>query len=403
MIGRASRAARAFVLGTFVTLAATAAFGCSSAQVEDEPESAGSAATTARPDQLVVLAFDGSSTLSFWKASREFAQANRIPFTYFISGVYFIPEGSEHLYDAPRRGPGVSDIGFGGSASRIATRFEHLRLAAREGNEIASHANGHFDGRQWTAEDWTSEFRQFDEIFFQGKGLRAPDLGFGPRDIVGFRAPLLAHSPGLFTVLPQRGYAYDTSKTSAPDYWPEKVSGIWNFPLARLKIIGSKSIVDGVEVPDSVATLSMDYNFYRAQSNEQDDLPNKELYKKQMLDTYMKYFEGNYFGNRAPIHIGHHFSQWNGGAYWEAMQAFAQRVCTQPEVKCITYKQLVTFMEVHQNQRAAFQAGDFPRLPRPPGSEDDSARIRGVKEADIADGLAGHAAHHAEVEEDQAD
>ena len=111
----------------------------------------------------------------------------------------------------------------------------------------------------------------------------------------------------------------------------------------------------------------MDYNFYYADSAGVAKPENKELYKKQMLDTYMKYFQDNYFGNRAPVHIGHHFSKWNGGAYWEAMQAFTTRVCGLPEVKCVTYGELVKFMEAHSADRATYQAGSFAPLPRPPG------------------------------------
>lgn len=111
-------------------------------------------------------------------------------------------------------------------------------------------------------------------------------------------------------------------------------------------------------------TLSMDYNFYFADSKAQPDPANKARYKKQMLETYLQYFDGNYNGNRAPIHIGHHFSLWNGGAYWEAMQEFALAVCGRPEVKCVTYTELADFMDTRTPaQLKAYQAGNFPKLP----------------------------------------
>lgn len=337
-----------------ITLVSTCIAGCGEApRKKDDVIQSAHAATVARPPQFVILAFDGSKSLSFWRESRAFAAANVLKFTYFISGVYFIPNAARRGYDPPRHAPGTSAIGWGGTIDEIAERFEEVKKAAAEGHEIASHANGHFDGSSWSEADWESEFEQFDEILFEGVGVKAPDLGFGPRDIVGFRAPLLAHSPGLFKTLAKKGYTYDTSRTSAANHWPEKIAGIWNFPLAQLRIVGS-----------SKATLSMDYNFYFADSGARPNPAGKETYKKQMFDTYMAYFESNYFGNRAPVHIGHHFSKWNGGAYWEAMQAFAQAVCGLPEVTCGTYKDLVKFVEEHEDERRDLQAGNFARMPR---------------------------------------
>jgi len=340
---------------TAITLFGTFNAGCGGSPRENEDtDQDAQAATVARPPQFVILAFDGSYNLSFWRESRAFAAANNLNFTYFISGVYFIPNAARLGYNAPQHGPGKSAIGWGGTTDDIAERFEEVKKAAAEGNEIASHANGHFDGSSWSEADWESEFDQFDEIIFKGIGLTAPDLGFGPRDVIGFRAPQLAHSPGLFKTLVNKGYTYDTSRTNAANYWPEKIAGIWNFPLAELRIVGSGK-----------ATLSMDYNFYFADSRAEPDPAGKETYKKQMVDTYMAYFESNYFGNRAPLHIGHHFSKWNGGAYWEAMQVFAQGVCRLPEVVCGTYKDLVKFMEEHEDERVDLQAGHFDPLPAP--------------------------------------
>jgi peptidoglycan/xylan/chitin deacetylase (PgdA/CDA1 family) len=343
---------------TALALLATITAGCGFSQQDDEAPQDARSAIVARPPQFVILSFDGSYTLSFWRDSRTFAAANDLKFTYFISGVYFIPNEARREYIAPRRGPGVSAIGWGGTPDEIAERFEEVKMAAAEGHEIASHANGHFDGSAWSASEWTSEFDQFDEIIFEGVGVTAPPLGFGARDIVGFRAPQLGRGPGLYEALRSRGYAYDASRTARATDWPEKIEGIWNFPLAELRIVGSGR-----------ATLSMDYNFYVADSRASPDPAGKERYKKQMIDTYMAYFEGNYFGNRAPLHIGHHFSKWNDGAYWEAMQAFAMRVCGLPEVTCGTYKELVQFVEEHEAELRDFQAGQFPPMPRSPTGE----------------------------------
>lgn len=371
---------RPLLAASTLALVASSAAGCAAPTEEEDVNAGGSAATVARPTQFVVLAFDGSYNNAFWEESLTFAKQNRLKFTYFISGVYFVPNASKSGYVAPHGlGAGKSAIGFGGELGEINTRFGYLKRAHEEGNEIASHANGHFDGSNWTQADWDSEFDQFDKIFFTGVGLRAPALPFGPRDVVGFRAPQLGYSAGLYRTLPNKGYSYDTSKSTSANYWPEKINGVWNFPLAQLRIVGSGK-----------ATLSMDYNFYIADSKAQPNAANKEIYKKQMLDTYMRYFESNYFGNRAPVHIGHHFSKWNGGAYWEAMQAFAKRVCGQPEVKCVTYKELQKFMEENAGNRADYMAGNFPKLPRPPSAADTKYVTEGIDPSELPDTKEGH-------------
>ena len=73
--------------------------------------------------------------------------------------------------------------------------------------------------------------------------------------MTGFRAPYLAKSPGLYPVLKSNGFRYDTSGVGQSDAWPEKIDGVWRFNLARLRIAGSGK-----------GTLSMDYNFFVAQS-----------------------------------------------------------------------------------------------------------------------------------------
>jgi hypothetical protein len=345
---------------------AAAASGCATSSESDNGQE--SALQAKAPPQYVLLAFDGSLNTAFWEESLAFAKATTdagkpMKFTYFISGTYFIPDAlkADHAkgYLAPHGlGWGKSAIGWGGTADVIKGRVDWVDRAATEGHEIASHANGHFDGTQWTYGDWKSEFDQFNSIFFGERAVKKLS-NTALTDIVGFRAPLLGQGPGLYQVLNERSYTYDTSKTSAPTYWPQKNGNVWNFPLAELRIVGSGK-----------KTLSMDYNFYYSQSRGVADPDHAGLYRKQMFDTYMAYFKGNYYGNRAPVHIGHHFSKWNGGAYWAAMQDFAKEVCGKPDVKCVTYKELAKYMEsLTPEERADFRNGAFPKLERPTGGD----------------------------------
>jgi len=61
------------------------------------------------------------------------------------------------------------------------------------------------------------------------------------------------------------------------------------------------------------------------------------------------------------MHIGHHFSQMNGGAYWKAMQRIARYVRKKPDVICGTYKELLSFIEKNKNRLDDYQAGNFDK------------------------------------------
>lgn len=312
---------------------------------------------TSRPPQFVNMAFDGSKSLRMWKYTTEFATQENIKFTYFISGVYFVDDANKHIYQGPNRAAGSSDIGFGGNSNSVKARNSWVQHAYQLGHEIASHANGHFNGGLWNSNEWDSELRQFEYLLTQsqanygGADNRVWNRGL-MKDMIGFRAPLLGRNNPMYQALQQNGYRYDTSSVRPANQWPTRINALWDFPLASLKMNDSGK-----------TTLSMDYNMYVAQSN---GVKGEEAFfnqwEEEVYQTYLKYFKANYLGNRAPLHIGHHFSLWNGGIYWRALQRFAQTVCQIPEVICGTYTDLVNFLE-RQNARDLqdYQAGRFTR------------------------------------------
>lgn len=314
--------------------------------------------TNKTPPQFVMLAFDGSRSLDAWKRSRNFAKEMEkkgvnVRFTYFVSGVYFVSKDKRKLYNAPGgKGKGRSDIGWGGKAEDIGLRLEQVNLVYQEGHEIASHAVGHFNGSKWSEQDWGEEFEYFDKFLFEAHKINGlpGSLVFDRDAIEGFRAPLLARSPGLYKVLAKDNFRYDTSKVASSNYWPRQENGIWNFPLASLTNSRGKNV------------LSMDYNFYYLHSRAKPNPRNAKRYEEDTYKTYMRYFQKNYNGNRAPIHIGHHFSAWNNGAYWNAMFRLAESVCGLPEVRCVTYSELADFMDLlSEEQINTYQQGNFPK------------------------------------------
>jgi peptidoglycan/xylan/chitin deacetylase (PgdA/CDA1 family) len=321
-------------------------------------------ADTARPPQFIAMAFDNCTELERWRELSDFAaemnrDGDRVHFTFFVSAVNFVAQQNRHVYEGPRQPRGYSRINFGGTPDDVRRRVDYVNALHASGHEIASHAVGHFDGRSWSQSEWEREFRSFETVLAniaQNNGLDADvKLAFPVSNVVGFRAPYLATSGGLYAVLKDRKFRYDTSDDSAADAWPEKIDGVWRFNLARLKLANS-----------SRSTLSMDYNFFVAQSGAKTDLRRFAFFRDQILQTYVNYFRTNYTGNRAPLHIGHHFFDYQGGAYKEALKTFARSVCGLPEVRCVTYKALADFMDgLGADTLADYRKGLFARAAEP--------------------------------------
>lgn len=389
-----------------------------------------------RPPQFVLLAFDGSKSITMWNQTRQFAkdmeaEGKHARFTYFVNAAYYVGEKedrrmtyakpffSEHRQQTVRVN-GLSAIGWGGGRTDIQNRFDQTNLARGEGHEIASHAVGHFDAAaaQWTEADWHDEFQQFNDFIFTDFGRpntflqptrQFREWTFSSFDIVGFRAPQLGHNVGLWPTLRDNNFRYDTSRVGRLDEWPAKDGyGFWQFPLGNIPIVktfeAERILTDrgGITRPVNISsTLSMDYNFKVAQglmylgnaeagfSDEDGKLSQMserdrrlvEIMEEEMLQSYQKYFDRNYYGNRAPVHIGHHFSRWNQGAYWRAFKRFAQSVCGMPEVRCVTYRELADFMDEVDRApglRAAYQAGRFEKFSTTPVAASAAEKVYDV-------------------------
>jgi peptidoglycan/xylan/chitin deacetylase (PgdA/CDA1 family) len=316
-----------------------------------------------RPPQFIVMAFDNCTELERWQELTDFAaelnrDGDRIHFTFFVSGINFLADSRRGLYEGPHQRRGYSRINFGGSAEQVRKRVDYVNDLYRNGHEIASHAVGHFNGAAWSAGDWQKEFRAFGDIVdnvASNNGLSQSKLAFAAADVIGFRAPYLAKSAGMYSALRANGFRYDTSGAGHADAWPEKVDGLWRFNLAMLRIQGLGR-----------GTLSMDYNFFLAQARAAYDPRRYEAAREQTLQTYLHYFKTNYAGNRAPLHIGHHFMNYQGGAYNEALKSLARAVCGLAEVRCVTYAKLADFMDQQSAETlAAYRKGDFARAATP--------------------------------------
>jgi len=325
----------------------------------DQSTSTSSTTSVAKLDtQYVIISFDGSRSIPMWNETRQFAKdmaakGKPVHFTYFINPIYLITKDvAKKVYQPPTAKMGDSLIGYADSEQDVKNRVEQINLAYSEGNEIGSHDVGHFNGSKWSEDQWLQESNSFDSIIANVQ-KNNPDVSIQPwvsglQNFVGFRAPELGVNSSLYKALSLKKYLYDASGIRMPNKYPVKdKDGIWHIGLGiiKMKDLTPDGLV-GAGKPRYV--LSMDYNFWMLQSKVKNvatkGTPLWNTYFAEMKDSYLNYFNNNYEGNHAPVVIGHHFSAWNDGVYWEVLKSFAEDVCGKPKVKCVTFKEYTDYL-----------------------------------------------------------
>lgn len=335
-------------------------------------------AAAGRPPQFVVVSFDGvgsTDILEHWLAIAERAHAR---FSFFLSGVYLLDPAHKSVYVAPHRRPGDSSIGFANPPDAMSSEqymtalVDGLTRARAAGHEVGTHYNGHFCSGvahpvgSWDGADWASEIDQFSAF----ANNIAPNNGFtkpipsplDPRGVIGGRTPCLeGNMDVLYPVLAAKGFRYDASRTGTMGQWPQKFKGLWSMTLDGIPLAGLNR-----------TNLSMDYNLYYAYAGAKPVDPQRAAQiSDQSYRSYVDYFERSYSGNRAPIDLGNHFEHWNNDAYSNALAKFVLTQCVRPEVRCVSYRDLVDWLDARTPQQlAAFEAGAFAPLapPVPPAN-----------------------------------
>lgn len=278
----------------------------------------------------VHIAFDGSHTLSVWQDTLDFAKQHNVRFTFFIVGTHLLNDDLSQLYDPPRRRRGRSDVGFGGTRDEVEMRLNMIRRAYAEGHEIGGHANGHWDGSDFTYEEWVSELTQFKDFVANAytlNDLEDPDPELWRRltqDIIGFRAPLLAHNAPMYSALREMGYRYDTSQVRRLS--PTGIYYDQGFPVLPLAPVTT----------GRGRTIAMDYNFFVL------DKGRVEGSGANMLNAYRKHLRDAQKRGAAAIQIGHHFSRWNKGQYWWALKEFIKEFCDTDHIRCTPLEKRLT-------------------------------------------------------------
>ncbi|MFF0744258.1 hypothetical protein ACFYVL_28055 [Streptomyces sp. NPDC004111] len=318
-----------------------------------------------KPPQFVVFSWDGAGEDSqrLFSHFRRVGQKYNATMTYFLSGVYLLPEAKKNLYDPPQHSAGRSDIGFN-DAKGIKDTVEQIRGAWFEGNEIGTHFNGHFCGKDggvgtWSKEEWKSEISQA-KSFVKNWKTNAALASLKPlpfdydKELVGARTPCLEGRKNFMRAASEMGFRYDTSGVN-DQIWPEKQGSLWDLSMQLVPVPGR-----------AFQTLSMDYNFYMNQSGAtRGDEDKHQYWGDQMRDGLVQAFQRSYKGNRAPLIIGNHFESWNGGTYMRAIEDTIKRVCTQREVRCVSFRQLADWLDAQDPQVLAklrtLKVGEAPK------------------------------------------
>jgi hypothetical protein len=299
------------------------------------------AGETQKPKQLLMISFDGAGSNALWQRSRDFARANNAHFTYFLSCSLVIPRADKATYQGPGKKAGRSNIGFAQDRPEAKERLGHIWQAHQEGHDVSSHTCGHFDGKDWTASDWTAEFTSFHDVMTNawtaiGAGDAEPQgwRDFIDNDIRGFRAPYFSTSDGLVAAEKKAGFTYDASLVTKGPMMPERKGDLLRFGLPLIP-----------EGPSQRPIIAMDYNLFIRHSAGVDNPSRSAEFEERAYAAFRAAFDRQYDGDRIPMQIGLHFVEMNAGAYWRAMERLASEVCGKADVACVSYTEAIRMLD----------------------------------------------------------
>ncbi|EGX61588.1 secreted protein [Streptomyces zinciresistens K42] len=306
------------------------------------------------PPQFVVFSWDGAGEVGNGLFPRflDLAREQGAHMTFFLSGVYLLPESKKRLYDPPNNPRGASDIGYL-TDEHIKETLKGVRRAWLDGHEIGTHFNGHFCGgagsvARWTPRQWRSEIDQaasFVKEWRTNSGWTdLPSLPFDyDKELAGGRTPCLLGQDNLLPAARELGWRYDASSPGGRQVWPDKKQGLWDLPLQQIPFPGHRFEV-----------LSMDYNVLANQSVNSTNAPsgNYPGWRRQAAQAYIQGFRRAYETNRAPFFIGNHFEQWNGGIYMDAVEEAVKHIAREREkggdVRLVSFRQFVDWLDVQK-------------------------------------------------------
>ncbi|MEU5366410.1 hypothetical protein ABZ354_23540 [Streptomyces sp. NPDC005925] len=312
------------------------------------------------PPQFVVFSWDGAGEVGNGVFPRflDLAREHDARMTFFLSGLYLLPESKKRLYDPPNNLRGASDIGYL-SDDHIKQTLKNVRRAWLDGHEIGTHFNGHFCGEgygsvaHWTPKQWRSEIDQAKQFVTQWRTNTGwtdlPSLPFDyDKELVGGRTPCLLGRDNLLPTARELGWRYDASSPGGLQVWPDKRQGLWDLPLQQMPFPGH-----------SFEVLSMDYNILANQSVNSTNAPayNYPAWREQAAQAYISGFKRAYETNRAPFFVGNHFEQWNGGIYMDAVEDALKHIARErdkgADIRLVSFRQFTDWLDVQRPEALA--------------------------------------------------
>ncbi|NEC65216.1 hypothetical protein [Streptomyces sp. SID9727] len=319
-----------------------------------------------KPPQFVIFSWDGAGEVGNGLFPRflELAREHDASMTFFLSGLYLLPESKRTLYRPPNNPVGASDIGYL-TDGHLKETLKNVRQAWLDGHEIGTHFNGHFCAgsgsvANWTPAQWQSEIDQAISFVTQWRTNTGWDgeesLPFDYRkELVGGRTPCLLGQDNLLPTAKKLGWRYDASSPGGTQVWPVKRQGVWDLPLQGIPFPGH-----------TFEVLSMDYNILANQSqNSTKGMPSRYPgWREQATQSYLSGFKRAYETNRAPFYIGNHFEEWNGGIYMDAVEEALKHIAGKPDVRLVSFRQFVDWLDVQDPAVLAklrtLQVGEAP-------------------------------------------
>ncbi|MGW7068473.1 hypothetical protein ACWGII_10920 [Streptomyces sp. NPDC054855] len=300
------------------------------------------------PPQFVIFSWDGAGEVGNGLFPRflKLAEEHDAGMTFFLSGLYLLPESKKRMYKPPNNRVGASDIGYL-TDGHIKETLKYVRQAWLEGHEIGTHFNGHFCAgsgtvANWTPAQWQSEIDQATSFVKEWRTNTGwtdlPSLPFDyDKELIGGRTPCLLGQDNLLPTAKKLGWRYDASSPGGRQRWPQKKMGVWDLPLQAMPFPGH-----------SFEVLSMDYNILANQSQNSTKAPpaNYPGWRKQATEAYIAGFKRAYETNRAPLFIGNHFEEWNGGIYMDAVEAALKHMAGKKDVRLVSFRQFVDWLDV---------------------------------------------------------
>lgn len=109
------------------------------------------------PPQFVIFSWDGAGEVGNGLFPRflELAKDHDAAMTFFLSGLYLLPESKKSMYRPPNNPVGASDIGYL-TDGHIKETLKNVRQAWLDGHEIGTHFNGHFCSGSGSVANWSS-------------------------------------------------------------------------------------------------------------------------------------------------------------------------------------------------------------------------------------------------------